>query len=400
MTMSIPVEPDSAGSPRRDNGFALFNLGFRPFYLLAALFAALSLPVWVGQYLGLVPAVSFVPALAWHTHEMVFGFAVAVVTGFLFTAARNWTGLPTPSGGTLAALAGLWLLGRVVMLTGPAPVAAVVDTAFLPAVAWCLWLPLRRARNRNQFFVAILAALAVVNAMFHASHLTTAPFTAVLCAQIGLACIVMIVAIMAGRVIPAFTRNAMRSARVRVVRGLDAASLLTLAAALVGWLASLPAAFVLPIAIAAAVVNGARLWSWDPWSTRGEPILWVLHLSYAWIPIGMVLLGLAVAGAAGSTALAVHALGVGAVGGMIVGMITRTARGHTGRPLRVSGAETFAYVLVHLAALMRVLVPLALPYAYTTGLIASAALWSAAFALYCFVYWPILTRPRIDGKPG
>jgi uncharacterized protein involved in response to NO len=354
----------------------------------------------VAQYLGLVPAISFVPALAWHTHEMVFGFAVAVVTGFLFTAARNWTGLPTPSGGLLAALAALWLAGRVAMLSGPGPAAAAIDVAFLPAVAWFLWRPLQQVRNRNRFFVGILLVLAVVNAMFHLTHLTSVPFTAVLCGEIGVAVILMIVAIMSGRVIPAFTRNAVREARIRVVPGLDVASLLTLALALIAWLAQLPNAIALPIAVAAAVTNGARVWSWDPWSTRRSPILWILHLSYAWIPLGMLLLALAQAGIAGSIALAVHALAVGAIGGMIIGMITRTARGHTGLPLRVGRLEVLAYVLVHLAALARVVAPLVVPHVYTSALIASAAFWSAAFALYCVVYAPVLVRPRLDGRPG
>ncbi len=401
MTMPIHAQPEDIRAPNNARRFALFNLGFRPFYLLAALLAAAGLPLWVAQYLGLVPAISsFVPALAWHAHEMVFGFAVAVVTGFLFTAARNWTGLPTPSGGPLAALAALWLAGRVLMLSGPGIVAAAVDSAFLPIVAWLLWRPLQQARNRNRFFVAILLGLGAVNVMFHLSHLTSVPLTAVLCAEIGLAAILMIVAIMAGRVIPAFTRNAVREARIRTVPGLDATSLVALAAALVAWLAQLPAAIAVPIAVAAAVTHGARLWSWDPWSTRHSPILWILHLSYAWIPLGMLLFALASAGIAGSPALALHALGVGTIGGMIIGMITRTARGHSGLPLRVGRLEIAAYVLVHLAALARVAVPLVLPYLYTSALIISAVFWSTAFALYCLVYAPVLVRPRADGKPG
>ena len=391
---------ERAGAHRGKAALAVLNLGFRPFYLLAALFAAASLPIWIAQYFGVLRPVSFVSGIAWHMHEMVFGFAVAVIAGFLFTAARNWTGLPTPSGGALAVLVGLWLLGRAFMLTGPGALAAITDTAFLPAIAWRLWLPLRRARNRNQFFVAILLALGVVNGLFHLGHLGIVTLTPVWCVQVGLAFVVMVVAIMAGRVIPVFTRNAIRAARIRAVRGLDPAALISLAAALVAWLASLPGWLVFLLAMGAAAANGVRLWSWDPWSTRCDPILWILNVSYAWIPTGMLLLALAAAGVAGSSALAVHAFGVGAVGGMIIGMITRTARGHTGRPLRVGRAETLAYALVHLAALVRVAIPLAWPLAYGPAMVGSATLWSLAFATYCVLYWPILTRARADGKPG
>ncbi|MCC6535281.1 MAG: NnrS family protein [Burkholderiales bacterium] len=389
-----------SGNAPRSNELALFALGFRPFYLLAALVAALSLPVWAAQYFGVLPMVGLVSGVAWHTHEMVFGFAIAVITGFLFTAVRNWTGLPTPSGRGLAALACLWVAGRIVMLTGPSLLAALVDVAFLPAVAWSLWRPLHAARNRNQFFVAILAALAAVNAVFHTGHAGLIDVSPVRAMHIALAIVVMIVAIMAGRVIPAFTRNAVPAARVRMVRGLDAASLACLAGALIAWLAGLPAWLVVPLAVAAAVTHAARLWSWDPWSTRRQPILWILHVSYAWIPVGMLLLALAVAGVAGTTALGLHALGAGAVGGMIIGMITRTARGHTGRPLRVGASETLAYALVHLAALIRVILPLLWPQAYAAGIVVSAALWSAAFAIYLAVYGPFLLKARADGRPG
>jgi len=396
---AMSVDTNSA-VPAGGTEFALFNLGFRPFFLLAALFAASSLPVWAAQYFGVLPAVGHVAGVAWHAHEMVYGFAIAVVTGFLFTAARNWTGLPTPTGRLLAALAAFWVLGRVAMLTGPGWLAAIVDVAFLPAVAGCLWKPLQQTRNRNRFFVGILLALAGVNGVFHGAHLGGIDMAPLLIMGMALGLVVMIVAIMAGRVVPAFTKNALRSARIRQVPGLDAIALVSLALALVAWIAAWPAWLLVPMATLAAGANAVRLWSWDPWSTRSQPILWILHLSYAWIPIGLLVLALAVAGVAGSTALAVHAWGAGAVGGMIIGMITRTALGHTGRPLSVGRAEVIAYCLVHLGAIARVFVPLVWPPAYGAALVAAAALWSVAFGIYCVVYWPLLSRVRADGKPG
>ena len=383
-----------------DSARAWLALGFRPFYLLAALFAASSVPVWIAQFFGMLPQAGFVTPMAWHTHEMVFGFAVAVIAGFLFTAVPNWTGLPTPTGRTLGALASLWLAGRIGMLTGPGWAAAIADIAFLPAIAWFLWQPLRRARNRNQFFVAILLLLAAMNAGFHLAHAGVIALAPLVWVHAALLLVVLIVAIMGGRVIPAFTRNAIPAARVRTLPGIEVASLATLAATLLAWTVGLPDLIVAVLAFATALAHALRLWSWDPWATRSSPILWILHLSYAWIALGMLLLAAALAGIAGSASVAMHALGVGAVGGMIIGMITRTARGHTGRPLEAQAAEVAAYTLVQLAAAVRVLVPLLLPQAYAFALVASALLWSAAFAIYCTVYWPILTRPRIDGKPG
>lgn len=390
----------SAQQALRWHGTALFNLGFRPFYLLAALLAALGVPLWTAEYFGLLPAGGYATGVVWHAHEMVFGFAVAVITGFLLTAARNWTGLPTPAYGPLAALAALWLAGRVLMVSGPGWLAAAVDVAFLPAVAVALWLPLQRSRNRNRFFVALLLVLALANLGFHLAQAGRIGISPLMPVRFALCLVVIIVTIMAGRVIPSFTQNAIPTARIRHNRMLDLAAIWVTALGLGTELMDAPAAIVAPLCLAAAGLQAARLWMWDPWCTRYRPILWILHLSYAWIPAGLLLMGLAVLTVAVPGVLADHALSVGAVGGMIIGMITRTARGHSGRPLQVNRPEVAAYVLVHLAAVIRVLLPLAWPAGYALAVSASGALWSAAFLLYLIVYVPLLSQPRLDGKPG
>lgn len=376
----------------------LFYLGFRPFYLLAALLAALSVPWWLLQHrLGLGGGV--LPGMTWHGHEMLFGFAAAVIVGFLYTAARNWTGLPTPSGAVLAALAALWIGGRILLLTGPGWLAAAVDVAFLPAAAVGLWIPLQRARNRNRFMVGILVLLSGCNLAFHLAArgvLDVAPgsFT-----RAGIYLVVFLVALMAGRVVPSFTRNAMPAARIRTSPRLDRAAMVGLAAVLLAHALGSSGASVGVLALVAALLHALRLWTWDPWSTRARPILWILHLSYLWIPVGLLLLAAAEFGWAPELA-SLHALGVGAVGGMIVGMITRTALGHTGRPLHAGPMETSAYVLVQAAALLRVLPLLVVPALYPSALALSGALWSAAFVLYLVRYTPLLTSARPDGKPG
>ncbi len=376
----------------------LFFLGFRPFYLLAALLAALSVPWWLLQYrLGLGGGV--LPGMTWHGHEMLFGFAAAVIVGFLYTAARTWTGLPTPSGAALAALAALWVAGRILLLSGPGWLAAAVDVAFLPAAAVGLWIPLQRARNRNRFMVGLLLLLAACNLGFHlAVHgvldLLPGTFT-----RAGLYMVVFLVALMAGRVVPSFTRNAVPVARIRTSPRLDRAAMVALAVVLVAYGAGLTGAGVGVLALVAAALHALRLWTWDPWCTRARPILWILHVSYSWIPAGLLLLAGAAFGHVPEAA-ALHAFGVGAVGGMIVGMITRTALGHTGRPLHAGPMETSAYVLVHAAALLRVVPLLIVPALYPSALVASGVLWSAGFAFYLARYAPLLTSARPDGKPG
>ncbi|MCU0804468.1 MAG: NnrS family protein [Burkholderiales bacterium] len=389
--------PDTASPPR----FALFALGFRPFYLLAAMLAALSVPLWVAQYVGVLPSPGPIAGLAWHMHEMVFGFAVAVVTGFLFTAGRNWTNQPTPTGATLAALAALWLAARVLAVTGPSSVAAWVDFAFLPLVAWFLWRALKAAKNkRNYFFVALLGALALFNMTFWFAAFGIAPVSPLLPIKAALYVIVAIVAIMGGRVIPMFTQNAIPQARVRRDVKIDRWAIALLAAALALDVLAAPAWLLAPAALAAAVLHAIRLALWDPIATRGKPIVWILHLSYAWIPVGLALLAVAALTPKVHEVYAVHAFAIGAVGGMIIGMITRTALGHTGRTLAAGLAETFAYGLVQAAAFTRVVIGLAIPAAYGQTLALSALFWSAGFLVYTIAYIPILTRPRADGRPG
>lgn len=377
------------------NRFALFDLGFRPFYLLAALLATLNVPVWVAQWHGALPQAGYLSAMAWHAHEMVFGFAAAVITGFLFTAARNWTGLPTPTGRSLAALAALWVAGRVAMLTGPGPLAAMVDGAFLPLVALSLWFPLKRSGNRNLFFVGLLLLFAAANLLFHLSRLGVMPLAPSVPAQGALFLVVIIVSVMSGRVTPSFTQNAIRSARIRRVKGLDAAAIGALAATLVAQLSGASVWLLAPLALVAAALHAVRLALWDPLSTLRSPILWILHVSYAWIPVALLLLALSTMDFGVAPALFIHALGAGAIGGTIIGMITRTARGHSGHPLQVGRAETAAYLLVHIGAAIRVFGPLAAPSHYGILLVAAGAAWSTAFLIYLIVYWPMLAwAPR------
>ncbi|MDT3679218.1 MAG: NnrS family protein [Burkholderiaceae bacterium] len=395
----VPLLEPEPTLPQRSRN-ALFRLAFRPFYLLAALWAALAVPLWIAQYAGLLPAPLAYPAMLWHAHEMTFGFALAVIVGFLLTAVRAWTGLPTPTGAPLAALAALWVAARVFNYTGPSGMAMLLDAAFIVASMLAIGVVLLKARNhRNLFVLAVLTAFLVANSMFHlavAGRIDVSPLKAV---RFFVFVIVVLTCVIGGRVIPTFTANALRGVRQWRDRRLDWASLALTVLALLLALLPVSAGIIAVACAVAAALQVARLAGWNPWATRGTPILWILHVSYAWIPIGLVLLALGALGVVPESA-GLHALTIGAIGGLIIGMITRTALGHTARPLKAERIETTAYVLVQLAVLLRLaplLVP-ALPYLPWTTAAASA--WSLAFAVYLLKYVGVLTSPRLDGRDG
>jgi uncharacterized protein involved in response to NO len=385
-------------APRPMGGMALLALGFRPLYLLAAAFASVSVPAWIASYYGV--AGPFQVGLAWHAHEMMFGFVVAVVVGFLYTAGRNWTGLWTPRGAQLGAIAALWIAGRVAMFAAPAPVAAAVDFAFLPVAAWPLYRVLKQSNNkRNMFLVGLLGLLALANAAFHASMLGWLDIAPTRPVYAAIIVVVVIEAAIGGRVIPMFTSNAVRGVKTVSSARTDKLALGLTAAAGLAWALALPAVLTALLALGAAAAQAIRLAGWKPFTTFHHPLLWILHVSYAWIPFGFVLLACAQFGVLPQSA-AIHVLGLGALGGLILGMITRTALGHTGRALAAGPKETAMYVLVQLAVLLRLVAALAPDSARNVSLVGAAACWTAAFGLYAVVYGPYLCRPRVDGREG
>jgi uncharacterized protein involved in response to NO len=391
-----PREPVATPPPHR---LALWDLGFRPFYLLAALFAALSVPLWALQFSGLI-AQPWLRGPLWHAHEMVFGYTLAIVVGFLFTAGRNWSGQPTPTGPALIVLAGLWLAGRVLVLTPWGVAAAAANVAFPLLAAAGLWRALRAGGNRrNYFFVGLLLALAGAAAVLHLGQLQWLSLPAGLGLPVALDLVLFIIAVMTGRVVPMFTNNGVPGAQARREPRLETAALgsvLALLAADAVGLQGLPLALLAALALAA---HTARWGLWQPWKTLRQPLVWVLHAAYFWLLVHLALRAAAALGwvAAGP---ATHALTVGLIGMLTLGMITRTALGHTGRPLRAGRIETAAYLAMLGAALARVVPPLIDAAWLMPAVAASAALWSLAFVLYLVRYTPLLLWPRADGQPG
>ena len=385
-------------APAATAGFALWNLGFRPFYLLASLFSAFSVLLWAAQFSGYLPS-AYLQGPVWHGHEMLFGYTTAVIAGFLLTAVRAWTNQPTPSGVPLMALAALWVCGRVLVLTPFAMTAAVVNAAFPVAVAVAIGIPLLRSRNvRNYFFVGLLVLMGVLILAVHLALQERFELSPRLGLQLALDVVLFIMVVMGGRVIPMFTNNGVPGANATRHALVEKFALGTVILLFAADLLQLPQTVIAMIALIGALAHGVRLYLWKPWRTLATPLVWILHAAYAWIVMHLALRGLsALELLAGS--YATHALTVGAIGGLTLGMMTRTARGHTGRPLVADGFELTVFLLIQVAAVVRVFGGIASPGLYMASVQLSALLWAAAFGLYAVRYWPVLTRPGWMASP-
>ncbi len=388
---------------------AVWNLGFRPFYLAGAAWAVIAMALWMGQWTGFFQLRGHLNGVAWHMHEMIFGFAFAIVVGFLLTAVKAWTGQPTPSGRQLALIFYAWLAARILYLTPWSMAGIIFETLFFAMAAVGIGLPMRRSGNRqNIIFVLLLVLAALINLAFNAiafagffSFPVSLDVRAI--AMAGLDVLAFIVTIISGRVMPMFTRNGATGANPKSYARLEKAALvgifLTAFFTAVNPFTAFPY-FVALIAFATAFLLLVRWYLCAPFATWRNPILWVLHAALFWLPIGYLLRGLALASDSIPASLGTHAITVGVIGGMTLAMMTRTARGHTGRVLRASPAETVAYLLMLASAVARVLVPLFLTELYYPSVLLSALLWIAAFLLYLWVFTPWLLSARADGKDG
>lgn len=381
-------------------GPALFRDGFRPFFLGAGVWAAAAVPLWLVIFQGDLSLPTAFGFLAWHAHEMIFGFAGAVVAGFLLTAIPNWTGRLPLRGLPLALLFSLWLAGRVAVAVsaslGALP-AAVVDLAF-PVVLLAVALrEILVGRNwRNLPVMVALAGLILANALTHLQVLGLAEVGA-LGERLGIAVVVMLIALIGGRIVPSFTRNwlAKRGATAlpRSFGRFDKLCLLVTLVALGTWAAAPERLTAAVLLLAAGVLNLARLARWQGGRTLPEPLVWSLHLGFLWVPLGLLLLGLAVLlPAAVPPTAGLHALTAGAIGAMTLAVMTRATLGHSGRALAADRWTTAIYLAVFLAAALRVAAALAAS-AYLPLLHASGAFWTLAFGLFALRYGRLqLTR--------
>ena len=387
--------------------FTVLCGGFRPTFLAAGVAAAVLVPAWVlvwgfGWQLG----ISWPPTL-WHAHEMVFGFIAAAIAGFLLTAVPSWTGRRGFAGAPLAVLTFIWVAARVLMATSsrwPALAVAAIDVGFLLTLAALVAPPLVRAQNRNTPLLFVLGSLAFCNAVTHwavAHHDAELAHHAIL---IAIDITLLLVTVIGGRIVPAFTANALRaagaSASLRAWPGSSSAAIVAMAAVGLSdffWLNSRVAGVVAGIA---ALIQAARLAQWRGLATVRQPIVWVLHLGYAWLPVGLALKCMALLFGFAVSAFWLHALTIGVLAMMIMAVMTRASLGHTGRALAADPAIAFSYLLLFVAAVVRVFGLGLLGLPYPAVVVISACCWTAAFSLFLLVYAPILWSPRADGKPG
>jgi uncharacterized protein involved in response to NO len=378
-------------------------LGFRPFYMLAAAFAVIAVLLWLASFTGMAQFSTYLPGVFWHSHEMVFGFSAAVITGFLFTAVRNWTGQPTPTGALLGAIALLWISARMLLVFGAGGLGAILDVLFLPVVAVAIAIPIFRSANkRNYKVVGILAVMAVLHFVFHLAlggELSASLSRTSLFAVIDV--ITILFALVGGRVIPAFTKNAIPGSDPVHKPFVEVAAfgLLVLLAAttLVSGEMALNPSLAAGLAFLAAVAHAARLALWQPSVTRNSPLLWMMPVAYSWLPVALVLRGLAGLGVV-LPGTWIHALTVGALTSLMIAMMMRSTLGHTGRELVASRADLVMFLLLQLAAVLRVLAGITGDHRTLTLL--AGIVWIAAFAGFLLRYAPMLMRPRVDDRPG
>lgn len=380
----------------------LWQLGFRPFFLLGSLAGALLVGAWLGVQAGAFAPGGALSPQVWHGHEMVFGFATAIVAGFVLTASQNWSGVRGAHGRPLLALVAVWLAARVLLLT-PAPLAlvAAVDLAFLPLVWVALWPCLRDPELRLELFAftAFFGVLLGANAMVHAEALELTAGTAVRGLYLGVHAIVLVIVFIGGRVIPFFTESSIARNQPRTWPWCERASHGTAWAFVVAQLVAPQHPVTAAFAFAAAGVHLVRLSGWQVRRVRRVPLLWVLHLAYLWLVVGFALSGLAALRLV-PPSQALHAFTVGGIGAAIHGMIARVSLGHTGRRLHPSAWTAVGFALIHLAAAVRVVPPLLRSDLALPAIHASGALWLAAYGLFLAVHAPMLLAARVDGKPG
>jgi uncharacterized protein involved in response to NO len=401
-----PTAPTPAAAPAQER-IALFDYGFRPFFLLCGLYAVLIAPLWLYRFAHASASFGALPGVYWHTHEMLFGFVMAAVAGFLLTAVPSWTGASGFAGRPLVLAVTMWLAGRLAMATaGAVPfwVTATVELALLPVLLLLLAPPIVRAGNRNLPILAVVTVLWLIDAAFMRALGTGDVLLAAGASRISVDLVLMLLVVIGGRIVPAFTGNALRRAgreAAPVTRGwLEILSIGSVAAIAICDLLLPDSPLAGVLAAIAAAAHALRLAGWKSFRIGGEPILWILHVGYAWIPIGLALKACWLLGDAEFAAKWLHAITFGAFATMILAVMTRASLGHTGRPLVVSRAITVAYVLLTAGAVLRVFGAALLPDRYLLTLSASGLAWTLAFVIFVVVYAPILIFPRPDGKRG
>jgi len=387
----------------------LFRLAFRPLFLGGTLFSILAIAWWA--YFWVSPT-SWSPhggPIWWHGHEMLFGFGAAIVVGFLLTAVQSWTGVTGLRGKPLAVLALTWVSGRCLLGFGvsygvPGWLIAVVDVSYLLLATLAMAYPVIKVKQwRNFMFVPILFVLSLLNASGHWAVINNQPQIATQSLHGTIVLFSLIITILGGRVIPAFTANTTRCTKNAPIKWLEVSSILSIILLIIiafSGFDNVPSILLLGVSGIAALANGWRFSRWGFQHCKSEPLLWSLHVAYIFIPLGFLMLALHGMGLMDNTSAALHSITVGAIGGMILAMISRVTLGHTGRQLTPPRLIITAYLFIFLATIIRVIVPVLLPEFTHWAIGLAGGLWVLAFSIYAYFYAPMLVSARVDGRPG
>lgn len=400
----IHISPPSRKVPA--NQFALFNLGFRPFFLLAGCFAALSIGLWVWKYASAAtPALITVSASQWHAHEMLYGFAFAVIAGFLLTAVKNWTGIQTLHGRPLMGLVACWAVARGVMLVAPANIiiAAVFDLLFNGWLIAAVAQPIIKVKQWRQLGVlSKVVFLSMGNIAFYAQALGLTSHGAHAALWIGLLLNVSLIMVISRRILPMFIeRGVKEEVTLKNSAWIDRLLMVCLAALLINILTINVEIINIVLGLTIAISAGFRLWRWHTPGIWQVPLLWSFYCGLWLINLGFLLYALSFILAATPAILAIHCWAIGGIGVITLTMMARVSLGHTGRNIHAPPRSVvWVFGLVIFATVSRVLLPIVLPEFYRLSVMLSASGWMAAFGLFCMAYWPILSKPRIDGSPG
>jgi len=387
----------------------IWRLAFRPLFLGGSLFSIMAIAWWV--YFWASPS-GWLPhggPVLWHGHEMLFGFGAAIVVGFLLTAVQSWTGVIGLRGKPLAVLFLSWLMGRLVLAFGveaefSGELIAAVDISFLLLAAIAMAYPVIKVKQwRNLMFVPILLVLSFLNTVFHWAVINHHTDIATQSLHGSIILFSLIITILGGRVIPAFTANATSCTKKAPLKWLEVISILSIILLLMiafQGFNNVPPLLLLVVSSIAALANGWRFSRWGFQCCASVPLLWSLHLAYIFIPLGFMLLALQSIGLMDNVSAALHSITVGAIGGMILAMISRVTLGHTGRQLTPPRLIVLAYVFILLAAAIRIIVPAWFSEFSYLGITVSGVLWVLAFSIYFVFYAPMLLTKRIDNRPG
>lgn len=379
---------------------AIFRGGFRPFFFSGPAWAVIALSLWLCALSGKLVLPTAIDALAWHRHEMLFGFVGAVIAGFLLTAVPNWTGRLPIAGWPLAGLLGLWMAARLALLFSAFAtlyLAAILDVGFFVTLALLAAREILQSKNRNLPVVGLVLLFGLADALDYLCISGAIPAPD-LGWQLAIGIVLTLISLIGGRIIPSFTRNWLM--KRGITGGLptqpgkfDLVVMAATAFALLAWISGPPGIPIGVVLIAAALLQAVRLARWRGFKTWRDPLVLILHVGYLWVPLGLGLLGLSVAGLLPRSA-AIHAITAGAMTTMILAVMTRASLGHTGRELKANAATVGIYLLVTAGAMLRVSASLAL-IDYNLGLEIAGIAWGGALALFLIAYAPVLWRPRL-----